>query len=361
MSSSTNGSSPNAAFAKAAEAAKQLVEQVESYKGSLDRLQGIEGDLSGLREGVARVHDASMLLADAAERAATAYSGVEALAPEVRAHVQSVIQRSEQATVEAVRRVEKHTDQAVRQIEEHTASSVRETKQRVTEALEALASTSERSISETTKTQEGILGTAREAAEAVILRVRDQTETSLEEMSIPLQTLTLSVDRAGSENWALVESLRQTMDVARQEQRHAFGHVIREVRWVSRLALLGVVLIFLAVLFQWGGGGTEVEGVPLSEATVQVLNGVDFTQQTAGPVAVELEGSGLVTRAMTANAASDAYAETVVLLHGASAEAGQQVADFLGLPEGRVRNGTPSPLNGDLTVIVGADGVNTTR
>ena len=131
---------------------------------------------------------------------------------------------------------------------------------------------------------------------------------------------------------------------------------VRRLRWYVRLLAATVAFVVASAVISSRGDPETPRGVALDGAVIQVLNGADSDAPLAGPLVDQLRGEGIGLDVLdAANATSERTARTVVLIHGATLEAGLGLARALDLPESRVLVGTPVPLNGDLTVLVGND------
>ena len=131
---------------------------------------------------------------------------------------------------------------------------------------------------------------------------------------------------------------------------------VRRLRWYVRLLAATVAFVVASTMISGWGDSEMPRGVALDSAVIQVLNGADSDAPLAGPLVDQLRVAGIGLDVLdAANATSEQTARTVVLVHGATLEAGIGLARALDLPESRVLVGTPVPLNGDLTVLVGND------
>ena len=396
-----NGST-SGGFTQAAEAAALLLDQLERYESALDQIDGLRSDIGTLRKQVSEIVGPTKNLASAAEKAALAYQAVEAIRPDVQRSLSTlreaantaasqIEQQTEAAGTTISERVGIAADTAAGRIEAsavvaaqhvHTATTegsaevarsltnLDEALRQVTVAAElieqkvkadglagagklvdALLAATEQIRKDSKQTLAILVEPASQAGDALI-RARAETNTMVAELREGISGAKADLHRSMTETDAV---LKRQLAEADEELRRTRSH---DLRLLVRLAAatLGAVLLFgVAGLVRGCGSGSDV---PLDEAVVQVLNGVDPRVEIAGVVVNRLEDeveSDHIAEVVGSDAATTRQGQTLILLHGASVEAGRELAAILGLGPERIVAGNPLPLTGHLTVLVGAD------
>ncbi len=389
MSSAPPRPAAGRSLSQAATAAQALLDQLDGYQSALDGLADLRAGAADLRTQVAAAVGPTRALAAAAQDAATTFLAVEQVRPAVERSLEGLTAAADLAAtviadttttvaVAAGQRIETSGAAAARTVE---AAATRGTEQ-VEAALVALTAALAAVADATGRIQATVAADGQKGADALVraLRgaaadVRKESATTLHALTDPVQ----QAERAVGEAREAAVSLRADLLVASTDTSAALARSVadtaaqlrtqlaaadeafrsaraRDFQRLTQLAwatLAAVVLGALAVVFR----PAPDAGLPLAGSTLQVLNGVDPRADYAGAVAEQVRaaaGERLVT-VVTGDAATARQAQTLVLVHGSSLAAGQDLARQLGMDEARVVRGTPLPLAGHLTLLLGAD------
>ncbi|MEM6783771.1 MAG: hypothetical protein AAF624_08565 [Bacteroidota bacterium] len=302
-------------FNEAAEAAEKLLTQLEGYESALERLRAVQGELTGLQGEITTLRTSTTTLSQSAGTAAEVYRELTNSQSAVRAEIEEVRQDVERTREELGSLVE-----STREAMDSVLTPVQQSAASLAASLDERAKLVE---AEAQKSVENLVGPAKQAGTALVA----------------------AHERASEIEGRLSQSVIEWRTALRQAQQSE----LRTVRWLS-MATLGAVLLFGVLSLLRGPSG----GVDLDEASVQVLNGVNPEETIAGPVATAVRRAEIGQIAGAFDTVVN-QGTSYILLHGASRAAGEALADHLGLPHERVVPGSPTPRNGDMTVLVGKD------
>ena len=357
-------------FAQAAEAAEALLDQIQSYQSALDEIAGLRADARDLRDELAAAVEPTRELARAAQAAAQTYGAVEAARPHVEQSL-SAFQASATQTADVLAQA---TEAAALKASERIEASAQSAADRVDGSAQTLDATLARTRETADALDAKVSTDGAAAADALVdalraatAQVREDAEATLTSLALPARQtgaavvrVQETVDAAGvslsREVAGATVALRQGVSEALDDMSRARSADLRRLVQLA-WATLAVVTLFGLLSVARGCGAPADPGLDLRESTVQVLNGVDPASEYAAEVGSLLTSGpgGDVKAVIRADAPTSRQQRTMILVHGATMEAGRQLASQLGMNEERVVQATPLPLAGQLSLLLGAD------
>lgn len=379
MAEPTTASSSDVQFDQAARSAQGLIDTLKAYKSSLDHLQAVEMELAALSTSVGDAAKASGKLLASSESTATLYKALEKAVAETVNSGQKTLGALEKTAEQVCAKIEaEYRDRAAGgraaqkvQDDEALAQARKARKAEADESkrhLQAIQSLNAQIELESTGTVEAVQkaasafsGQVSTSGTEAVRKVQTTIADALGLLDASLGALTTSTETARTSATALTSDVRAAVSDIAAQQKAAITQNRTETTWLLRAAAGAAVLGLLVLLILLARSGQPPPtGIALGEATVQVLNGMSGSGQPfAGPLVSSLRSLGVAGTVMEAEnirgLSAQGYHNTVLLLHGASDEAGLALAAAIGIPSEHVIHGVPVPVNGDLTVVVGDD------